>query len=63
MPKWNQMQFMIEGLKPDLYQLLDGMFLTFPDFNIFTASCTWYKHLSLFDPNLKWWRHSIGLEF
>ena len=56
-------QFVVERLKPDLYQVLEGTFLIFPDFNIFMASCTWYTNLSLSDPILKEWRHNIGLEF
>ena len=39
------------------------MVLIFPDFNIFTVSCTWYTNLSLFDPILEWWHHNMGLEF
>ena len=34
----DQIQFVVERSKPDLYGLLEGMFGIFPDFNIFTFS-------------------------
>ena len=43
--------------------MVEGMFLIFPDFNIFTATCAWYTNLSLFDLILRWWHHDVGLKF